>query len=275
MLSLSQSNPLKVVAFLTDFGSKDHYVGVVKGRILQELSGYPHPQFIDLSHEIPPQDVKEASLLLKFSYKYFPEGTIFLSIVDPGVGTERKALLLRTEKFFFIGPDNGIFTFILQENQTCKTFEILKERILSFPYSATFHGRDLFAPAVALLLKSERIEDWTRPLSKERLIQLDFPKPEPIPSGFRLSIWHIDHFGNLITNWEKVFTDRPFKVFVDKKEVRVVKTYGEGKEGEVIALFGSEGLLEIGIRNSSAFQKLGQPEIEIIFQEKTLCNFKK
>ncbi|BAU23196.1 hypothetical protein THC_0805 [Caldimicrobium thiodismutans] len=260
-----QSNPPKVVTLLTDFGLKDHYAGVVKGRILQELYGYPYPLFIDLSHEIPPQDVKKAALLLKFSYKYFPEGTIFLCIVDPGVGTERRALLLKTEKFSFVGPDNGLFTFILRESQTSEAFEILKEKLLSFPYSATFHGRDLFAPAVALLLKSESIEDWTRVISKESLLQLDFPEPEPVSSGFRLSIWYVDHFGNLITNWEKTFTERPFRVFVNKKEVRLVKTYGDGKEGEVIALFGSEGLLEIAIPNSSAIQKLGLPEITISF----------
>ncbi len=253
-----------MVALLTDFGLRDHYAGVVKGRILKELAPPFYPHFIDLSHEIPPQDVRKASLVLKFSYKYLPEGTIFLCIVDPGVGTERKAIVVRTERFFFVGPDNGLFTFILRESSDCKVWEILPERLLSYPFSETFHGRDLFAPAVARLLKGETMTEWTRPLLREGLLKLDFPEPEPIPSGFRLSIWDVDHFGNLITNWEKAFSDRPFRVLVDGAEVRLVRTYGEGEEGEVVALFGSEGLLEIAVRNGSALERLGRPKIEIV-----------
>jgi S-adenosylmethionine hydrolase len=263
LTSLNYNSP-RVVALLTDFGLRDQYVGVVKGRILKELTPSLYPHFIDLSHEIPPQDVRKASLVLKFSYKYFPEGTIFLCIVDPGVGTERRAIVLRTEKFFFVGPDNGLFTFILRESLDLKAWEILPERLLSYPFSATFHGRDLFAPAVALLLKAEDLSEWTRPLLREALFKLDFPDPEPTPSGFRLSIWDVDRFGNLITNWEKALSDRPFRVLVDGAEVRLVRTYGEGEEGEVVALFGSEGLLEIAVRNGSALERLGKPRIEIV-----------
>lgn len=251
----------RVVALLTDFGERDHYVGVVKGRILQDVKGeYPH--LIDITHSIPPQDVKKASLYLKFSYPYFPPGTIFLAVVDPGVGTERKALLLISEDLFFIGPDNGIFTFILK-NPYVDTYEILTSKILKPPFSSTFHARDLFAIAVAMLLNQEPLEKWTKPISKDTLRKLSFPEPELLPDGYKLSPWYVDHFGNIITNLSQRDAPKSFEIWVNGKKVKLVNTYAEGKEGEVIALFGSEGLLEIAIKNDSAFKKLGYPEIVI------------
>ncbi|PMP93498.1 MAG: hypothetical protein C0169_07710, partial [Thermodesulfobacterium geofontis] len=141
----------KVVALLTDFGIEDHYAGVVKARILRELKEPLNINFIDITHKIPPQDVRKGALSLYFSYKYFPEGTIFLVIVDPGVGTERKALVIKTEKFIFVGPDNGVFSLIYAENPEFLSFEIIENKVLKPPYSHTFHGRDLFAPAVAYI----------------------------------------------------------------------------------------------------------------------------
>ncbi|MCD6549048.1 MAG: SAM-dependent chlorinase/fluorinase, partial [Thermodesulfobacterium sp.] len=105
----------KIISLLTDFGVEDHYVGVVKGRILKELEKPINVNFIDITHNIPPQDVKKAALSLYFSYRYFPEGTIFLIIVDPGVGTERRAVVVKTKNFTFVGPDNGVFSLIYKE----------------------------------------------------------------------------------------------------------------------------------------------------------------
>lgn len=262
--------PKGVIALLTDFGYLDPYVGVVKGRILQSLDdlgiNLPYPSFIDLTHEIPPQDVKKAALCLKFAYKYFPWGTIFLAIVDPGVGTERRAILLLNKKYAFIGPDNGIFTFILRENPEIEVFEILKDKVLVPPYSSTFHGRDLFAPAVARLFKRGFLTDWTKPIPKNSLNILNFSFPERTAKGYRLSIWYVDRFGNLITNFEKGFSSGPFRVRVGDQEVRLVNTYAEGREGELIALFGSEGFLEIAIKNGSAFEKIGLSEIYLEFK---------
>jgi len=259
--------PSGLIVFLSDFGLKDHYACVVKGRILKELFQKEfltfQPHFLDLTHEIPPQNVKKAALVLKFSYKYFPSGTIFLAIVDPGVGTERKAILVKTKEYLFVGPDNGLFTFIYRENRDFEVYELLSEKLLSPPYSSTFHGRDLFAPAIANLLLGKDPLTFLRPLEKEKLIVLDFPLPERIEGGYRLSVWDVDHFGNIITNFSKEDAKAPFEVCVNGKEVPLVKTYGEGREGEVIALFGSEGLLEIAIKNASAFSLLGYPEILI------------
>lgn len=254
----------RIVALLTDFGEKDHYVGVVKGRILQEVKG-EYPYIIDITHAIPPQDVKRAALYLKFSYPYFPLGTIFLAVVDPGVGTERKALLLINENYFFIGPDNGIFTFILKNSQVF-SYEILTSKTLKSPYSSTFHARDLFAIAVAKFLNKEPLEEWTNPIPKNSLKTLSFPEPEPLPDGYKLTPWYVDHFGNIITNFSVQNIPKSFEIWVNGKKIRFVKTYAEGEEGEIIALIGSDGLLEIAIKNESAFKKMGYPEIIIKFK---------
>lgn len=267
-MSFFRFKPSGVIAFFSDFGIRDHYAGVVKARILKEIEKRTTPtkiQFIDITHEIPPQDVRKGALLLKFSYKYFPSGTIFLGIVDPGVGTERRAILLETEEYLFVGPDNGLFTFPLKEEKKLKAYEIIKEKVLSPPYSSTFHGRDLFAPFVGRLLQGEEIENLIQPLEKESLVHLDFPDPVKIEEGFRLSIWYVDYFGNLITNFSREMVSFPFEVWVDGKKVRLVNTYAEGEEGEVISLFGSEGLLEIAVKEASAFQMLGYPQVEIRF----------
>lgn len=277
-MSSSNFKPSGVVAFFSDFGLTDHYAGVVKGRILQEVEkafeGFTKVQFIDLSHEIPPQDVRKGALLLKFSYKYFPSGTIFLGIVDPGVGTERRAIIIQTQKYFFIGPDNGLFTFILREQNPIKVFEIEKERVLLPPFSSTFHGRDLFAPVVAKLLLKEDINSFAREIDRGKLIYLDFPEPVKTQEGYRLSLWYVDYFGNLITNFSREMAIKPFEVLVNGKKIRLVNTYAEGREGEIISLFGSEGLLEIAIKNGSAFEILGNSEIEIRFLKKDCKNSK-
>jgi S-adenosylmethionine hydrolase len=257
----------KIVALLTDFGIEDHYVGVIKGRILKELKKPLNVNFIDITHKIPPQDVRKGALSLYFSYKYFPEGTIFLTIVDPGVGTERKALVIKTDKFIFVGPDNGIFSLIYSENPDFIPFEIIESKVLKPPYSSTFHGRDLFAPAVAYILDKTPFEEFLKPIPKDKLKVLDFPFPEKTLNGYKLSIWYVDSFGNIITNFHKDIVKGTFKVLVNKKEVPLVKSYGYAKKGELIALFGSEGLLEIAIREGSAFKVLLNPEIEVILEE--------
>ena len=259
-------NRIKTVALLTDFGIRDHYAGVVKGRILKELSMQFFVNFIDITHEIPPQDVKQACLLLYFSYKYFPEGTIFLAIVDPGVGTERKAIVLKSKDYIFVGPDNGIFSLVFEEERKkgeIYIFEINEKTLLKPPYSSTFHGRDLFAPAVALILQDKWKEEVFIKISSKSFCKLNFPQPEKTERGYRFSVWYVDTFGNLITNFHKGLAEREFKVMVNRKEVPFVKSYGYGKKGEVISLFGSEGLLEVSVNQGSAYEILGIPEIEI------------
>ncbi len=253
----------KTIALLTDFGLKDHYAGVVKARILKEAQNLSDIHFIDITHEIPPQDIKKACILLYFSYKYFPENTIFLVVVDPGVGTQRKAIIIETEKYLFVGPDNGVFSLIYQENPNFKAWEIDIRKVLKPPFSTTFHGRDLFAPAIAYILKGTPISEIASLLDKKNLIKLDFSLPEKTSDGYRLSIWYVDNFGNLITNFHQDMVEKPFEVIVNGKSVRFVKSYGYAEKGEIIALFGSEGLLEIAVREGSAVKLLNNPKIEI------------
>jgi len=262
---------IKTVALLTDFGLEDHFVGVVKAKILKELYAEPEYKntvinFIDISHEIPPQDVKKAALELKFAYPHFPEDTIFLCVVDPGVGTERKVLVFKTEKYTFVAPDNGLLTLVLKKEEGV-LWEVEKEKFFKPPFSSTFHARDLFAPLVAHLLKGKGLEGKAKKISPEEVSLLQFPDPQPLKDGFLLSVWYVDRFGNLFTNFSEEFAERKFEVFVNGKKVPLVKSYAYGEEGEVIALFGSEGLLEVAVKNRSAYEKLGIPEIKIKWKE--------
>ena len=260
----------KTVALLTDFGLKDHYVGVVKGRILQELTHLlkkekiPFINFVDISHEVPPQDIKKAALLLYFSYKYFPKDTIFLTIVDPGVGTKREALIVKTKDYTFVGPNNGVFSLIYLENSDFSVYQIDTKTMLKPPYSSTFHGRDLFAPAVAHLIAEVPLQKFTQELGRDKLITLNFPLPEKTSSGYKLAVWYVDHFGNIVTNFHQNMIKGRFKIVVNKKEIPFVKSYAYAKKGELVALFGSEGLLEIAVREGAASKVLQNPEIEII-----------
>ena len=257
----------KLVALITDFGTEDHYVAVVKARILSEVSKNPDLSvcFIDITHEVPPQDVLKACVLLSFSYEYFPEGTIFLAVVDPGVGTERKAVLLKTPKYTFIGPDNGLFTLVLEKEKEISCYEIIKEKVMLPPFSTTFHARDLFAPAVAKVILNEDFSKFCSPIEKENLVRLNICLAS-LKRGERvkLEVLCVDRFGNVVTNLHKNdIRCKKFTIEVNGKPIPFVKTYAEAKPGDFICLFGSEGFLEIAVNQGSAKDRL-KPADEII-----------
>jgi len=258
---------MKVVALLTDFGTKDHYVGVVKGRILSGLASTQPPIFVDITHEIPPHDVRKGAIVLLFSFKYFPKGTIFLCVVDPGVGTNRKAIILQTEDYTFVGPDNGLFSYIAKNERIKACFEIDREKVMEPPFSSTFHARDLFAPAVARLIKGEDPKIFAKEFPSKDLTILPLPTIKETEKGLIVPILDVDRFGNIITSFHRSACKRKFKVSVNDNEIPVVQTYGFAKKGELIALFGSEDFLEIAIREGSAYEKLGSPEIKIIWED--------
>ncbi len=249
------NNP--IITLLTDFGTKDHYVATMKGVI---LSINPRCSLIDISHEINPQDVREGAIILANAFSYFPKGAIHLAIVDPGVGSGRRSILLGTKNYFFVGPDNGIFTIVAERDNVRYAINITNSKYFLPNVSHTFHGRDIFAPVSAYLSLGiepeafgERINNWVR---------LDFK--EPIIKGDKLlgEITHIDNFGNLISNIDQ----RRFLSFImsyhfririgDKKISEIKQGYWEGKKGEIIALFGSGGFLEISVNNGSAQKRL-------------------
>jgi S-adenosylmethionine hydrolase len=242
-----------IVTLLTDFSTKDHYVASMKGVI---LNINPNCLLIDITHHIKPHDVIEGAFILANAYSYFPKGTIHLSVVDPGVGGVRKPILLATQNFFFVGPDNGLFTLVAQRDRVRKVIVLTEQKYFLPKVSMTFHGRDIFAPVAAHLslgVKQNAFGDEIDSLEK-------FSFEKPITKNGKLigGILHIDSFGNLVSNIdeEKFFRfiqDRPYIIRVGRKIIHGLKRgYWKGRRGEPIALIGSGGFLEISIREGNA-----------------------
>lgn len=231
-----------MIVLLTDFGQSE-YVGVMKGVI---CSIAPEATIVDLCHTIGPQDIIEASWVLKNNYKYFPEGATFCCVVDPGVGTQRKALAVKTEKYFFVGPDNGLLW------ETLRQQEIIEIREIPVPAEAsrTFHGRDVFAKAAA------EIDLGRFETIGERIEQIE--KLELYKKGAQGIIVRIDSFGNIITNIEKQQADE-YRVRVGDKEMLMPYycNYEAAGEGELFLIEGSSGTLEISLKNADANARLG------------------
>jgi hypothetical protein len=242
-----------VITLLTDFGTKDHYVTSMKGAI---LNINPRCTLIDITHHITPHDIKEGAFILGNAYSSFPKGTIHLSVVDPGVGGLRKPILLVTTNYFFVGPDNGLFTFALKREKVKKAVALTNPKYFLSPVSNTFHGRDLFAPVAAYLSLGVKPEAFGPELSSWG--EFDFKKPRIREGRLIGEILHIDAFGNLISNIDKeqlfhFVKDHSFVIRVGKRTIRGLKKgYWEGKRNEAMALIGSGGFLEISVREGNA-----------------------
>jgi S-adenosylmethionine hydrolase len=242
-----------IITLLTDFGTKDHYVASMKGTI---LNINPQCTLIDITHHINPHDIREGAFILANAYSSFPKGTIHLSVVDPGVGSPRNPILFITAEYFFIGPDNGLFTFALKREKVRKAV-VLSNPQYFFPHvSATFHGRDLFAPVAAYLSLGVKPEAFGPKLHS--WVELDFEKPRIRRGELIGEILHIDTFGNLISNIDEqqlfyFVKDHSFVIKIGKRIIRgLEKGYWGGKKNEPIALIGSGGFLEVSIREVNA-----------------------
>ncbi len=247
-----------LITLITDFGTADPYAGVLKGVI---LSINPSCTIVDITHQIPPQDINEAAFTLMTAYAYFPPGTIHLVIVDPGVGGTRRPLLIETENYFFVGPDNGVFSGILHKPGVTSVIELTNADYFLREVSTTFHGRDIFAPVAAHLSQGVPCAKFGRPISDVML--LDWPQPRLIrPGEAQGRILHIDHFGNLITNVSREFItqalgNRPFTIECAKAVIQqIVPAYSYAKPGELCGVFGSSNYLEISVANGSARERL-------------------
>lgn len=252
MSEAMESTP--IVVLMTDFGLKDAFVGVMKGVI---ASICRHAAVIDLTHEIGPQDVREAAFTLDRSVDYFPEGSIFTCIVDPGVGTARRPLAVEAGPWRFIAPDNGLLTAILDRHPAarCHAITSAKHRLPSC--SATFHGRDIFSPAAAHLAAGLPIGELGPEVPVESCERIRLFSNLPIDggAGWQGEVLSIDHFGNLITSLEGSLVDGPEGWTAqagDATAIPFVRTYGEVAEGMPLAYAGSSGMVEIAIRNGSA-----------------------
>ena len=249
-----EHNP--IITLLTDFGTKDPYVGIMKGVILNIA---PNCHLIDLTHQVRPQNILQGSYLLSVSYPYFPKGTFFVCVIDPGVGTQRRAVLVKAKGYNFIGPDNGLFGFLNSAPQ--KTIVHLQnEKYFTHPVSKTFHGRDIFAPVAAhLATKGEEIiPDLGPPL--DHLLEIEQFNPVEKPDSIEGVIVHIDHFGNLISNIHRKFLKSlmpsDMTIRFKRDDIPLVATFAEAPEGVPSALIGSSSRLEIFVRNGNAEKTL-------------------
>lgn len=239
------------VTLLTDFGLSDVYVGVLKGTIAQIN---PLLRVVDLTHEIPPQDVAAARFCLMNAYRYFPPGTVHVAVVDPGVGSRRRGVAVAIAEGFLVGPDNGLFSGILSQSPAISAIELTQPQYWRVPHpSSTFHGRDIFAPVGAHLASGT---DWFAlgtPIDPATLVDLPIPTYQTTTTGFVGSFQYCDRFGNLVTNLPaSVLTATSGSVKIGDRLIPVVRTYSEGCVGELIALIGSHGWLEIAIDGGSA-----------------------
>jgi S-adenosylmethionine hydrolase len=246
-----------VIALLSDFGTRDHYAGTMKGVILNIC---PDATLVDITHDVPPHDVLDGSLQLAAAARYFPAGTIFLAVVDPGVGSARRGIAAEAGDYRFVAPDNGVLTSVLREWAPKKIVELTDRRYARPTVSRTFEGRDRFAPAAAWLAKGTQLTALGRPAPDYH--RLDLPVPVVEESSITGVVVRIDRFGNVVTNidrrtFESVAKSGTMEVAVGTQSIgRLVATYADIQSGEVCALFGSTDHLELAANSESAAERL-------------------
>jgi S-adenosyl-L-methionine hydrolase (adenosine-forming) len=249
-----------IITLTTDFGTNDHFVGVLKGVILDIT---PNAQIVDISHAVQAFDVLDGALAISQSYSYFPNGTVHVVVVDPGVGTARRPILASSDGYHFVAPDNGVLSMVYAREERIHVRHITSDHYFRMPVSNTFHARDIFAPVAAYLAKmvdshkfGDEIEDY---------VKFAAPRPKKTGEGsMRGVVLKIDRFGNLITNvtpadvpalFEESAT---FKIKVGSREITDIrKAYAEGGPGEVFGIVGSMGYLEIVANRAAAAQLTG------------------
>src|SRR6478735_10329898 len=192
-----------VIAYLTDFGTRDHYAGTMKA---VALGICPDATLVDITHDIAPHDVMAGALELAATFKYFPAGTIFVAVVDPGVGSARRGLAADTGDYRFVAPDNGVLTLVLRESPAKKIVELTERRYARPTVSRTFEGRDRFAPAGAWLAKGTQLPALGRPVNE--IQKLDIPVPDVAADNVRGVVLRVDRFGNLVTNIDRKMVER-------------------------------------------------------------------
>ena len=246
-----------VIALLTDFGTRDYFVAAMKGVI---LSINPNAQIVDITHEIEPQNIRSAAFTLAACYRDFPEKTIFVTVVDPGVGSDRKAILVETEKYHFIAPDNGLLSFVFDMGElpasNFRVFELSNEKYFAENVSSTFHGRDVFAPVAAHLSNGVEPEAFGREI--KNFVRFEISKPKRTADDeIEGAVIHVDRFGNLITNLKTEDVSEDFSIEIGGKKVEQIKNfYAEAERDEIFMIWGSAGYLEITARENSASKLL-------------------
>lgn len=248
----------RIITLTSDFGTRDSYVATMKG-VIYRIN--PGATIVDLTHLIQPQDVMEASFVLDSCYRFFPVGTVHLVVVDPGVGTKRRAIVVDTPDHFFVGPDNGVFSRIYASSEPHEVREIKNVDFLLPQISDTFHGRDIFSPVCGHLSRGIDPSEFG-PVVKDP-VRRDPAQPVVWQDQITGEVIHIDSFGNIITNitrevFEMVASDRRYRIVLNGRTIdKVSRTYLEVEQGKALALFGSLDMLEIAIHSGRADRRLG------------------
>lgn len=246
--------PRPLISLTTDFGCKDPFVAIMKGVI---LNINPSVRIVDITHDISPQNILEAAFALEMSYRSFPHNTIHVAVVDPGVGSERRPLLVVAAHHYFIGPDNGVFSRIYNSSERLEVIHITADHYFLPQRSSTFHGRDVFAPVAAWMSKGIDISKFGDPVSD----YVTIPVPKPVVTDENRidgEIIHIDRFGNLITNIDaqNILTGKRLdinpNVVIKGMEVSLKKYYSEGEEKRLYFLINSFGYLELFVNRGNA-----------------------
>ncbi len=249
---------MTIISMTTDFGLQDGFVGVMKGIILGIA---PQAQIVDLSHQVPPQNVSQGAYLLRRHAQYFPAGSVHLAVIDPGVGTQRRPLAARLGGQYFVAPDNGLLYPLMQavgqSQQEARFVHLDQERYWLPQVSRTFHGRDIFAPAAAYLALGVPLQELGSVIDDPQALQL--PEPQPTSSGWQAHVTSIDRFGNLAIDLPAGHIVNPAAMLIQIGGVQItglVHTYGDRQVGELVALSDSAGYLEIAEVNGSAARRL-------------------
>ena len=246
---------MPIITLLTDFGTSDYFAGALKGVI---LSVNPDATIIDITHEIPPQDIQSAAFNLLACYQDFPAGAIHVAVVDPGVGSNRHAIIVECAGQLFVGPDNGLFSWIIEREGNFTAWQITNEKFFRKPVSPTFHGRDVFAPVAAALSIGTPPKEFGPAL--QNIVRLAPLSPRTAADAIEGSVIHIDRFGNCITNFTTEHINQEAiaagaKLIVNKTEITSMRKFFADQssvENELFMLVGSAGFVEIAAQNASA-----------------------
>ncbi len=249
-----------IITFTTDFGQREHYVGAMRGVV---LNINPAVQLVDLCNEVSSYDLLDGALTIAQAYSYYPADTIHLVVVDPGVGTTRRPILAVTSKHRFVAPDNGVLSLVFEREERVTVYHIEASHYYLQPVSNTFHGRDIFAPIAAYLSKG--VEPSKLGTEIQDYLRFAMPKPKPTANGLTGAVIRVDKFGNLVTNITAADAPRlfhgsspSFRMRVGKGEVtKLQSSFAPGAPGEAFAILGSMGYLEIAANRASAAQLLG------------------
>ena len=245
----------RLVTLLSDFGLSDVYVGVMKGVIAQINSAL---SVVDLTHQIPPQNIAAARFSLMNAVPYFPKETVHIAVVDPGVGSRRRGVAIQLDAGFLVGPDNGLFSGVLSKNSVVAAVELTNPYYWRTPSpSTTFHGRDIFAAVGAHLANGVQIELLGEVIDPTTLVQLGFPERTLTPTGVTGCIQYIDYFGNLVTNIPAADVEgKTWSVVVGTHMIPASQSYSDRKLGDIVALIGSHGWVEVAVNGGSAQSEL-------------------